>query len=81
MRLDNDSSVKNVESVSSGSIALDHALGVGGFPRGRVIEIYGPEASGKTTLALHAIAETQRSGGLLHLWMLSMHLIQLIQKV
>ncbi|MBT4435030.1 DNA recombination/repair protein RecA, partial [bacterium] len=64
MRLDNDSSVKNVESVSSGSIALDHALGVGGFPRGRVIEIYGPEASGKTTLALHAIAETQRSGGI-----------------
>ena len=64
MRLDNDSSVKNVEAVSSGSIALDHALGVGGFPRGRVIEIYGPEASGKTTLALHAIAETQRSGGI-----------------
>jgi|TARA_B110000263_G_scaffold54468_1_gene45906 recombination protein RecA len=64
MRLDNEASVKNVESVSSGSIALDHALGVGGFPRGRVIEIYGPEASGKTTLALHAIAETQRNGGI-----------------
>ena len=64
MRLDDEASVKNVESVSSGSIALDHALGVGGFPRGRVIEIYGPESSGKTTLALHAIAETQRNGGI-----------------
>lgn len=64
MRLDNESSVKNVEAISTGSIALDHALGVGGFPRGRVIEVYGPEASGKTTLALHAIAETQRSGGI-----------------
>ena len=50
--------------IPTGSIALDHALGVGGFPRGRVIEVYGPEASGKTTLALHAIAETQRSGGI-----------------
>ena len=64
MRLDNESSVKNVDAISTGSIALDHALGVGGFPRGRVIEVYGPEASGKTTLALHAIAETQRSGGI-----------------
>lgn len=64
MRLDSESNVKNVESISTGSIALDHALGVGGFPRGRVIEVYGPEASGKTTLALHAIAETQRSGGI-----------------
>jgi|TARA_B100000530_G_C15860401_1_gene449052 recombination protein RecA len=64
MRLDNESSVKNVDAIPTGSIALDHALGVGGFPRGRVIEVYGPEASGKTTLALHAIAETQRSGGI-----------------
>ena len=64
MRLDNESSVKNVDAIHTGSIALDHALGVGGFPRGRVIEVYGPEASGKTTLALHAIAETQRSGGI-----------------
>jgi recombination protein RecA len=51
------------EVISSGSIALDLALGVGGFPRGRVVEIYGPESSGKTTLALHAIAEAQRAGG------------------
>ena len=64
MRLDNESSVKNVDAIPTGSIALDHALGVGGLPRGRVIEVYGPEASGKTTLALHAIAETQRSGGI-----------------
>ncbi len=64
MRMDNESTVKNVEAISTGSIGLDHALGVGGFPRGRVIEVYGPEASGKTTLALHAIAETQRSGGI-----------------
>ncbi len=53
----------NVESISSGSIALDIALGVGGYPRGRIIEIYGPESSGKTTVALHAIAEVQKRGG------------------
>jgi len=52
-----------VETVPSGSIALDIALGIGGFPRGRIIEIYGPESSGKTTVALHAIAEVQRIGG------------------
>ena len=51
------------EIVPSGSIALDLALGVGGFPRGRIVEIYGPESSGKTTLALHAIAEAQKTGG------------------
>src|SRR6202051_1695953 len=51
------------EVVPTGSIALDLALGVGGFPRGRVVEIYGPESSGKTTLALHAIAEAQKTGG------------------
>ena len=49
---------------STGSIALDNALGIGGYPRGRVIEIYGPEASGKTTLAIHAIAEAQKAGGI-----------------
>ncbi len=59
-----DEAVENVESISSGSIALDHALGVGGLPRGRVIEIFGPESSGKTTLALHAIAESQKTGGI-----------------
>jgi recombination protein RecA len=53
----------HVETVSSGALALDIALGVGGFPRGRIIEIYGPESSGKTTVALHAIAEVQRRGG------------------
>lgn len=52
-----------IEAISSGSLGLDLALGVGGFPRGRVIEIYGPESSGKTTLALHAIAEAQKGGG------------------
>lgn len=51
-------------TIPSGSIALDHALGIGGYPRGRVIEIYGPESSGKTTLAIHAIAEAQKSGGI-----------------
>ncbi len=58
-----ESAQLQVETVSSGSLALDIALGIGGFPRGRVIEIYGPESSGKTTFALHAIAEAQRSGG------------------
>ena len=52
-----------IETVSTGSLGLDIALGVGGLPRGRVIEIYGPESSGKTTLALHAIAEAQKTGG------------------
>ncbi len=53
----------DVSVIPSGSIALDHALGIGGYPRGRVIEIYGPESSGKTTLAIHAIAEAQKAGG------------------
>ncbi len=59
-----DSVVIDTPVIPSGSIALDAALGVGGYPRGRIIEIYGPEASGKTTLALHAIAEVQREGGI-----------------
>ena len=59
-----DKAVENVEAISSGSIALDLALGVGGFPRGRIVEIYGPESSGKTTLAIHAIAEIQKTGGI-----------------
>lgn len=58
-----DRAVQDVPAISSGSIALDVALGVGGFPKGRVIEIYGPESSGKTTLAIHAIAEAQKAGG------------------
>ena len=58
-----DEAVVEIEAISSGSIGLDIALGVGGYPRGRVVEIYGPESSGKTTLALHAIAECQKKGG------------------
>ncbi len=59
-----DQSVEDVEVIPTGSIALDVALGVGGYPRGRIIEIYGPESSGKTTLAIHAIAEAQKLGGI-----------------
>ncbi|MTK54379.1 recombinase RecA [Paludibacter sp.] len=59
-----DTKVEEVPVISTGSIGLNNALGVGGFPRGRVIEIYGPESSGKTTLAIHAIAETQKAGGI-----------------
>lgn len=58
-----DESVQDVEAISTGSIGLDNALGVGGLPRGRVTEIYGPESSGKTTLAIHVIAEAQKKGG------------------
>ena len=63
MRLGTDRAIK-VEAVSTGSVGLDVALGIGGLPRGRVIEIYGPESSGKTTLALHTVAEAQKSGGI-----------------
>jgi len=59
-----DHAIENIQVISTGSIGLDAALGIGGFPRGRVIEIYGPEASGKTTLAIHAIAEAQKNGGI-----------------
>ncbi len=59
-----DRAVEEMDTISTGSIALDAALGVGGFPKGRIIEIYGPESSGKTTLAIHAIAESQKNGGL-----------------
>lgn len=59
-----DHAIENIQVISSGSIGLDFALGIGGYPRGRVIEIYGPEASGKTTLAIHAIAEAQKNGGI-----------------
>lgn len=63
MTLDETKKV-NVESISTGSLGLDDALGIGGYPRGRIIEIFGPESSGKTTLALHAIAEAQKTGGI-----------------
>ena len=59
-----DKPIDDVPAISSGSIALDVAMGVGGFPKGRVVEIYGPESSGKTTLAIHAIAEAQKAGGI-----------------
>lgn len=59
-----DQAVSDVEAISTGSLGLDLAMGVGGYPRGRVIEIYGPESSGKTTLTLHAIAEAQKNGGI-----------------
>lgn len=59
-----DEKVENVEVIPTGSIGLDVALGIGGYPRGRIIEIYGPESSGKTTLAIHAIAEAQKAGGI-----------------
>ena len=59
-----DRAIENIQVISTGSIGLDAALGIGGLPRGRVIEIYGPEASGKTTLAIHAIAEAQKNGGI-----------------
>lgn len=59
-----DHAIENIQIIPTGSIGLDAALGIGGLPRGRVIEIYGPEASGKTTLAIHAIAEAQKNGGI-----------------
>ncbi len=59
-----DDVIEDVEVIPTGSIGLNHALGVGGYPRGRIIEIYGPESSGKTTLAIHAIAEAQKNGGI-----------------
>ncbi|MBZ0241938.1 MAG: recombinase RecA, partial [Bacteroidales bacterium] len=59
-----DNAVESIESISTGSIGLDFALGIGGLPKGRVVEIYGPESSGKTTLALHVIAEAQKAGGI-----------------
>ena len=64
MKLGQGSADTNVEVLPSGCLALDVALGVGGMPRGRIVEIYGPESSGKTTVALHVIAETQKKGGI-----------------
>lgn len=64
MKLGDNPAIENIDVVSTGSIGVDNALGVGGFPKGRIIEIYGPESSGKTTLAIHAIAEAQKAGGI-----------------
>ncbi|MEL7160247.1 MAG: intein-containing recombinase RecA, partial [Bacteroidota bacterium] len=63
MRL-GESQAANVEAIPTGSLGLDVALGIGGLPKGRIVEIYGPESSGKTTLAIHAIAECQKRGGI-----------------
>ena len=63
MRLGQNENAVEIEAISTGSLGLDIALGIGGLPRGRVVEIYGPESSGKTTLALHVVAEAQRAGG------------------
>ncbi len=59
-----DERIEDIEVIPTGSIALNAALGVGGYPKGRIVEIYGPESSGKTTLAIHAIAEAQKQGGI-----------------
>lgn len=64
MKLGEDKPILKLEAISTGSIGLDIATGIGGFPRGRIIEIFGPESSGKTTLALHAVAEAQKAGGI-----------------
>lgn len=64
MRMSSDDKVEGIDAISTGSLGLDIALGIGGFPVGRIIEIYGPESSGKTTLALHTIAEAQKRGGM-----------------
>ena len=64
MRLGQKGAIQPIETISTGAISIDYALGVGGVPRGRVVEIFGPESSGKTTLALQIIAEAQRLGGM-----------------
>ena len=64
LRMGDAEASKNIPVISTGAFSLDLALGVGGLPRGRVVEVYGPESSGKTTLALHIIANAQREGGL-----------------
>ena len=63
MKLGGENAIKDIESTSTGSLGLDIALGIGGLPKGRIIEIYGPESSGKTTLTLHVVAEEQKKGG------------------
>ena len=64
MKLGDTAASMNVEAIPTGSLSLDLALGIGGVPKGRIIEIYGPESSGKTTVALHIVAEVQKSGGI-----------------
>ena len=76
-----DIEVEKIDSISSGSLTLDSALGVGGYPKGRVVEIYGPESSGKTTLTLHAIAECQKAGGIAAFIMQNMLLTGFMLKI
>src|SRR3989338_7403327 len=64
MRLGKDEVIREIESISTGSIGLDLALGIGGLPKGRIVEIFGPESSGKTTLALSVVAQAQKKGGI-----------------
>ena len=75
MRLGEGEVIEDIQVVSTGSLGLDIALGVGGLPRGRVVEIYGPESSGKTTLTLQVIAEMQKQAANARLWMLNMRSI------
>ena len=63
MKMGEEAILHDIPSISTGSLSLDLALGIGGLPRGRVVEIYGPESSGKTTLALHVVAQAQKAGG------------------
>ena len=81
MKLGDNSAHMNVETIPTGSLSLDIALGLGGLPKGRIIEIYGPESSGKTTVALHAVAEVQKTGESQDLLMRSMHLIRLMPRI
>ena len=64
MKLSSDGVLRDIPVISTGCLTLDYALGVGGIPRGRIVEIYGPESSGKTTVALHIVAEAQKAGGI-----------------
>lgn len=81
MKLGDNSAHMNVETIPTGSLSLDIALGLGGLPKGRIIEIYGPESSGKTTVALHAVAEVQKGAESQDLLMRSMHLIRLMPRI
>ena len=81
MKLGDNSAHMNVETIPTGSLSLDIALGLGGLPKGRIIEIYGPESSGKTTVALHAVAEYRKGAESQDLLMRSMHLIRLMPRI